>query len=299
MRCAGCDWRGDGPCARHSGRPADRSALASGRHCSTGRAPRPARLTITGPALPKVRLDTLEVIGEQPWAPAAAVRVAWAELHQDGLAENRRRARVGETLHRWSHCDDRFDARHNRRPCRPPRRACRHVRRRTARRGRCPEQDARPRVRHGAHIRGLREGRRRHRNRHGHLAGWWDLAPDTSTNAYAPAHGPTRTSPPDRSPPPEPLIRRPRCRSRRTDRKPAPRPTPLVGAGRSRRSRRSRRYCFRRKEQRTLSRCSKEVRSLTASDGTTGFTPGSTDESRGDDLPGVAMERGSDGCVAL
>jgi hypothetical protein len=56
---------------------------------------------------------------------------------------------------------------------------------------------------------------------------------------------------------------------------------------------------LRRKEQRTLSRCSKEVRSPTASDGTTGFTPGSTDESRGDDLPGVAMERGSDGCVAL
>ena len=188
MRCAGCDWRGDGPCARHSGRPADRSALASERHCSRASA-RSIDVRRAGPLLgrtardlptapgenmrggrrsvassgiviamyfddhgpphfharhpegsAKVRIDTREVIESSLGRRQLRLVLAWAELHQDVLVENWRRARAGETsaaparlkhFSRWSHCDDWLDVRHNRSPCRPPRRACRHVCRRT------------------------------------------------------------------------------------------------------------------------------------------------------------------------
>ena len=47
----------------------------------------------------KVRIDSLEVIESN--LPRSQLRfvLAWAELHQDELRENWRRARAGETLH--------------------------------------------------------------------------------------------------------------------------------------------------------------------------------------------------------
>ncbi len=46
----------------------------------------------------KVRIDTLEVIDSTLGRRQLRFALAWAELHQDELAENWRRARVGETL---------------------------------------------------------------------------------------------------------------------------------------------------------------------------------------------------------
>ena len=47
----------------------------------------------------KVRIDTLEVIESTLGRRQLRFVLAWAELHQDELAENWRRARAGETLH--------------------------------------------------------------------------------------------------------------------------------------------------------------------------------------------------------
>ncbi len=46
----------------------------------------------------KVRIDTLEVIESTLARRQVRFVLAWAELHQDELFENWRRARVGETL---------------------------------------------------------------------------------------------------------------------------------------------------------------------------------------------------------
>jgi Domain of unknown function (DUF4160) len=46
----------------------------------------------------KVRIDTLEVIESSLGRRQLRFVLAWAELHQDELFENRRRARAGETL---------------------------------------------------------------------------------------------------------------------------------------------------------------------------------------------------------
>jgi hypothetical protein len=46
----------------------------------------------------KVRIDTLEVIGSSLARRQLRFVFAWAELHQDELSENWRRARAGETL---------------------------------------------------------------------------------------------------------------------------------------------------------------------------------------------------------
>ena len=47
----------------------------------------------------KVRIDTLELIDSTLSRRHVRFVVAWAELHQDELLENWRRARAGETLH--------------------------------------------------------------------------------------------------------------------------------------------------------------------------------------------------------
>ena len=46
----------------------------------------------------KVRIDTLEVIESSLEHRQVRLVLAWAELHQDELSENWRRARAGETL---------------------------------------------------------------------------------------------------------------------------------------------------------------------------------------------------------
>jgi hypothetical protein len=46
----------------------------------------------------KVRIDTLEVIESGLGRRPLRFVLAWAELHQDELSENWRRARAGETL---------------------------------------------------------------------------------------------------------------------------------------------------------------------------------------------------------
>lgn len=46
----------------------------------------------------KVRIDTLEVIESKLGRRQLRLVLAWAELHQDKLRENWRRARAGETL---------------------------------------------------------------------------------------------------------------------------------------------------------------------------------------------------------
>jgi Domain of unknown function (DUF4160) len=46
----------------------------------------------------KVRIDTLEVIESDMGRRQLRFVLAWAELHQDELSENWRRARAGETL---------------------------------------------------------------------------------------------------------------------------------------------------------------------------------------------------------
>jgi hypothetical protein len=46
----------------------------------------------------KVRIDNLEVIESTLGRQQLRLVLAWAELHQDELAENWRRARAGETL---------------------------------------------------------------------------------------------------------------------------------------------------------------------------------------------------------
>ena len=45
-----------------------------------------------------MRIDTLEVIQSSLGRRQLRFVLAWAELHQDELAENWRRARAGETL---------------------------------------------------------------------------------------------------------------------------------------------------------------------------------------------------------
>ena len=47
----------------------------------------------------KVRIDTLKVIASTLARRQLRLVLAWAELHQEELAENWRRARAGETLH--------------------------------------------------------------------------------------------------------------------------------------------------------------------------------------------------------
>ncbi len=47
----------------------------------------------------KVRIDTLEVMDSTLARRQLRFVLAWAELYQDELAENWRRARAGETLH--------------------------------------------------------------------------------------------------------------------------------------------------------------------------------------------------------
>jgi Domain of unknown function (DUF4160) len=59
-------------------------------------APLPARHAAGGA---KVRIDTLEVIESSLGRRQLRFVLAWAELHQDELFENWRRARAGETLH--------------------------------------------------------------------------------------------------------------------------------------------------------------------------------------------------------
>lgn len=46
----------------------------------------------------KVRIDNLEVIDSTLGRRQLRLVLAWAELHQEELAENWRRARAGETL---------------------------------------------------------------------------------------------------------------------------------------------------------------------------------------------------------
>lgn len=46
----------------------------------------------------KVRIDTLEPMDSTLDRRQLRLVLAWAELHQDELAENWRRARLGETL---------------------------------------------------------------------------------------------------------------------------------------------------------------------------------------------------------
>ena len=45
-----------------------------------------------------MRIDTLEVMDSTLGRRPLRLVLAWAELHQDELAENWRRARAGETL---------------------------------------------------------------------------------------------------------------------------------------------------------------------------------------------------------
>lgn len=47
----------------------------------------------------KIRIDTLESIETTLGRRQLRLVLAWAELHQEELAENWRRARAGETLH--------------------------------------------------------------------------------------------------------------------------------------------------------------------------------------------------------
>jgi hypothetical protein len=47
----------------------------------------------------KVRIDTLEVLESTLGRRQLRLVLAWAELHQDELRENWRRARLGERLH--------------------------------------------------------------------------------------------------------------------------------------------------------------------------------------------------------
>jgi hypothetical protein len=49
-------------------------------------------------ATAKVRIDTLEVIESDMGRRQLRFVLAWAELHQQELSENWRRARAGETL---------------------------------------------------------------------------------------------------------------------------------------------------------------------------------------------------------
>ncbi len=51
-----------------------------------------------GEGTAKVRIDTLEVIESSLGRRQLRLVLAWAELHQDELSENWRRARAGETL---------------------------------------------------------------------------------------------------------------------------------------------------------------------------------------------------------
>ncbi len=46
----------------------------------------------------KIRIDTLEVLDSNLGRRQLRFVLAWAELHQDELSENWRRARDGETL---------------------------------------------------------------------------------------------------------------------------------------------------------------------------------------------------------
>ena len=46
----------------------------------------------------KIRIDTLEVIESSLGRRQLRLALAWAELHQDELSENWRRARAGERL---------------------------------------------------------------------------------------------------------------------------------------------------------------------------------------------------------
>ena len=46
----------------------------------------------------RIRIDTLEVMGSTLGRRQERLALAWAELHQDELSENWRRARAGETL---------------------------------------------------------------------------------------------------------------------------------------------------------------------------------------------------------
>lgn len=46
----------------------------------------------------KATIDTLEVLDSTLGRPQMRLVLAWAELHRDELAENRRLARAGETL---------------------------------------------------------------------------------------------------------------------------------------------------------------------------------------------------------
>lgn len=46
----------------------------------------------------KIRIDTLEPLDSTLGRRQLRIALAWAELHQDELTENWRRARLGETL---------------------------------------------------------------------------------------------------------------------------------------------------------------------------------------------------------
>src|SRR5918992_1441674 len=106
----------------------------------------------------KVRIDSLEVI--ETTLPRRQLRfvLAWAELHQDELRENWRRARAGETLQPIDRSDDWPDPRHHRGHRDPPRRSATPLRRWAERPGGSPRQDARTGFRPGAHPGGIRRG---------------------------------------------------------------------------------------------------------------------------------------------
>ena len=57
-----------------------------------------ARIALVTDGSAKVRIDTLEVIESSLARRQLRFVLAWAELHQDELTENWRRARAGETL---------------------------------------------------------------------------------------------------------------------------------------------------------------------------------------------------------
>ena len=55
----------------------------------------------------KIRIDNLEVIESDLRRRQLRLVLAWAELHQEELEENWRRARAGEILFEIEPCDDR------------------------------------------------------------------------------------------------------------------------------------------------------------------------------------------------
>jgi hypothetical protein len=102
----------------------------------------------------KVRIDTLEVIDSTSGRRQLRFVLAWADLHQGELSENRKPLALVRRFWRSNRSDGWLDARHNRRRRCPPRRPLPYLRRRADGLGRGARPNARTSVRGGPHPRG-------------------------------------------------------------------------------------------------------------------------------------------------